>query len=263
MQQVSGDTLITRSRSGFELLYVRAVLREADLRDSHRASLPDLLPLTEPRLSELTFSGAAYPCLELARESGVRIRFEGKPYAPLREELADMQAKHGALVLVTMLHPELDECSTITSDGRRALVCGSKTAWYKWLRVHARHCARFVCQPQRDEYGRTHSHALVPLMMLSKSYQSLIAAAPTGRGGGLLLPRNIHAVRLGVTANDHEGVARYLSRFMDDRSMLPRHTQEWLELAEEVAENMHYSDGERVNVCWRLPPRWKTEKLGT
>ena len=64
--------------------------------------------------------------------------------------------------------------------------------------------------------ANTHSHFVAPLSGVLPEYAELIRAAPTGRGGGvLLLGGQAHGTLIRDTPEDFEKVARYMSRNPD------------------------------------------------
>ncbi|GAA5535146.1 hypothetical protein [Deinococcus aluminii] len=214
-------------------------------------------PLDLPTTAPTTELAELYPHYALALAHGARIRMEGRLPRPLIGELKLMRQHHGRLVFIRFLHPELDEFSMIEAEGRRSVVLGSKTAIYKWLGRHAKRVGALVCVLHRDEHGRVHSHFVLPLAVLSKRLQTEIWQAPHGKRGGLCPSPEIHACLIGDTDDDLEGVGCYMSKYHDERNKLHHDHPDWLALAEEVAENMQYGEGEKVNLIWRLPSRWR------
>lgn len=156
-----------------------------------------------------------------------------------------------------LLHPELDALSIVSAEGRLSMVHGSKVAIYKWASVHAKSVKTLACVLHRDEYGRTHSHFVMPLGGLSKRLQHDLWTAPHGRNGGLCLTPEMHGVVIGDSDNDLEAIACYLSKYPAERSKLPQDDPGWLGLADEIAENMQYGEGRKVKLTWRLPLRWR------
>ncbi len=225
-----------------------ALQREATESLEHRtpADTPDPSTLAEQ-----------YPYHTLALQSGVRIRMEGRPSGPLIAELIEMRRAHGPLVFVRLLLPELDGHSMVSAAGRRAVVQGSRNAIFRWASVSAKGTRALTCALQRDAYSYTHCHFVLPLNGLSKRLQDVVSAAPQGKDGGVLLGKEMHAVVIGDTSDDLEGVARYLCKYPDERSRSHPDDPEWLSLAEEIAENMQYGEGEQVKLCWRRTSRWR------
>jgi len=238
-----------------------ALLREGELEqramvrqwEANGGSFPPLIPSLPVGLPELA---ETYPNYALALSRGGRVRIDGRPADPLIAKIKRMR-QHGRLVFMRLLHPEFDAYSLVSADGRRMVVSASKAAIYSWASVHARSVKALACVLQRDEYGRTHSHFVLPLTALSRCLQQNLWAAPHGRDGGLCLTPEMHGAVIGDSDDDLEAVACYMSKYPDERSKLPPDDPGWLALADEIAENMQYGEGRKVSLTWDLPSRWR------
>lgn len=205
----------TRSTlEGAELLYVRGVLREADLRDEQAARNLDRQSKRQ-RLDLTPEQASSCPLLasHLAQSGGWPPSITRSYSARLRH-LNALYAAHGTLVMLRRDLQQLDQWPLRSPELPTAARPFIERFADKLLLAKP----SYVTDIQRGGLGGTHSHMVTPLACIKPKYAAFINAAKHGRGGGCeLLSGKAHGVVILNAAENRLKVARYVKRHPDPR----------------------------------------------
>lgn len=192
------------------------------------------------------------------RQYGKEPRCEGRNSNALFRQIQEMSQEHGTLVWLRQSFPQLDHLDLLWSEGRRLAVAQTKRVMYGYLAIYGKRVKSFVVVIQRDAFGRVHIHAVTHLSGLSQRFQAMLRDAPSGKDGGTMLTSELHGVIVGESDDDREAIAKYMSKFHDERITLPSDDPMHLQLLDEVAQRMIYGeDDSRIKLIWRLPHNWR------
>ena len=246
---------------GEEQLRNRAVLYE-EKQASRRPAQRNTSSTLVPPLDEA--QRATYPTLACRREHlRLDLRCSARNHQPAKAFMERVLESGNELVLLTQQIPHCEGLSLFHPEDKQIIRQASRATMYRFLSVYAQRTRALSVVIQKDKQGRIHNHCLVALSDLPQAMQRQLEGAKRGKGGGTMLIglKELHGVIANTTDLDLERIAKYVSRFGDDRLNLHTFAADRLELLEELAicqQSKAPRNGSQIRLAWTLPRQWKT-----
>lgn len=248
--------------SGAEQLRDRAVLYEYEKAStSKRSKWTKPSSVYVPQLDEA--QRVLYPGLVPCLEHHLEFRCPARSHEPLKRFMERVLKGGDELVLLTQQIDRCEGLSLFKPDDKRIIRQASRATVYQFLSVYAQRTQALSVVIQKDSEGRVHHHGLTTLSTLPKAMQQQLEEVSRGPGGGTVLNNlgELHGVIANKQPLDLERIARYLSRFPDDRLDLHPLADGHLQLLEELASRQLSKVLEKhsqVRLAWECPRQWKT-----